>query len=106
MTDCLVVTTSVPDTAIAKILAHKLLKEKLAACISITPPMTSVYVWQGEIREEQEYLLVIKTQTSHYDRVARLLRTEHPYELPEIIATDITHGLPEYLGWIKESTQE
>jgi periplasmic divalent cation tolerance protein len=106
MTDCLVVTTSVPDTAIAKILAQKLLKEKLAACISITSPMTSVYVWQGEIREEQEHLLVIKTQTLHYERVAELIRTEHPYELPEIIATDITHGLPEYLGWIKESTQK
>lgn len=98
--------TTLPDQDTARSLACRLLKEKLAACVNVMPAMTSIYLWKGEVREETECLLMIKTRQACYGRVETLLRAEHPYELPEIMATDITHGLPDYLGWIKESTQE
>lgn len=106
MTDCLLVMTTTPDAAVAKCLAHKLLENKLAACVSLMPAMTSLYHWQGDIHESTEHLLLIKTQTMHYQAIETFLLTNHPYDLPEIIATTITQGLPAYLGWIKESTQE
>ena len=106
MTDCLLVMTALPDMESARNIAHRLLDQKLAACISVMPAMTSIYVWNGEVCESGEYLLLIKTSVPRYSTLESFLREQHPYELPEIIATEITHGLPDYLGWINESTQE
>ena len=106
MTDCLLIMTSLPDQDTARSLAHRLLEEKLAACINVMPPMTSIYQWKGEVCEDSEYLLLIKTRQACYAQVETLIRAHHPYQLPEIIATGISHGLPDYLGWIEESTQE
>ncbi len=47
-----------------------------------------------------EHLLLIKSQTRHYPAIQDRLRALHPYELPEIIAVSITHGLPDYLAWL------
>lgn len=98
--------TTLPDMETARNIAHRLLEQNFAACISILPAMTSVYVWNGEVCESNEHLLLIKTTTTQYEKIEVLLRTQHPYDLPEIIATEITQGLPEYLRWINESTQE
>lgn len=106
MTDCLLVMTTLPDQDAARSLARRLLEEKLAACINVMPTMTSVYEWKGQVCEDSECLLLIKTTQACYRRLEASLQAQHPYELPEIIATDITHGLPAYLGWIKKSTQE
>lgn len=106
MTDCLLVMTTLPDLENARQLAGRLLQQKLAACISVLPPATSFYVWEGRVHEETEQLLLIKTHQQHYDRLEAVIRAEHPYELPEIIATGIVRGLPDYLRWIEESTQE
>lgn len=106
MTDCLLVMTTLPDQDTARSLARKLLEERLAACINILPAMLSLYVWQGQTCEAQECLLLIKTQQRRYPQLATWLRTQHPYELPEIIALSLQDGLPEYLEWIIKSTQE
>lgn len=106
MTDCLLVMTTLPDLESARNLAHRLLESRLAACISILPSMTSIYVWDGKICENSEHLLWVKTQTARYAELEAWLHSQHPYSLPEIIAIPLTHGLPEYLGWIKERTQE
>lgn len=106
MTDCLLVTTTLQDLDTAKDIAKQLLEKKLAACINIYPAVTSLYHWDGELCESVEHLLQIKTRQTLYGQVEHLLRAKHPYILPEIIAVDISHGLPDYLEWIKESTQE
>lgn len=98
--------TTLPDMETARNIAHRLLDQKLAACISVIPAVTSIYVWNGEVCESGEHLLLIKTTSACYGKVETLLRKQHPYDLPEIIATEITQGLPDYLGWINESTQE
>lgn len=105
MTDYLVMITTVSDMAVAKLLAHRLLDAKMAACVNVIPSVTSVYLWQGEVCETQECQLFIKIHNSLYEQASILLRTIHPYQLPEIIAIPIAAGLPEYLGWIKESIQ-
>ncbi|MCF7987786.1 MAG: divalent-cation tolerance protein CutA [Methylovulum sp.] len=89
-----------PDKDTAKKLAHLLVSKKLAACVNILPGMTSVYTWENQIESTQEHLLMIKTNKDHYAALETLLFKHHPYEVPEIIAVPIAHGLPEYLDWI------
>jgi periplasmic divalent cation tolerance protein len=89
-----------PDQASAEKLAHQLVTEKLAACVNILPNLTSIYQWQGNIETANEYLLMIKTKVDQYQAIENWIKANHPYELPEIIAVSIEHGLPEYLQWI------
>jgi periplasmic divalent cation tolerance protein len=81
-------------------LAKQLVTEKLAACVNILPNLTSIYQWQGNIETANEYLLMIKTKVDQYQAIENWIKANHPYELPEIIAVSIEHGLPEYLQWI------
>lgn len=100
----LVITTS-PSQEQAKTLAHKLVKAKLAACVQISQAVTSVYEWQGQVCEEQEFTLHIKCLALHYTAIEQLLSKHHPYDVPELIALPVTQGLPAYFDWIKETTQ-
>jgi periplasmic divalent cation tolerance protein len=105
MSEPLLVLTTMPDEAGAKMLARKLVSEKMAACINLLPQMTSIYEWKGASEEGTEHLLLIKSTAEAYPRLEAAIREIHPYELPEIIATPISHGLPDYLNWIVERTQ-
>jgi len=84
--------------SVAKILAGK----KLSACVQISGPVTSIYRWKGKIEKSKEWLCVIKTRRSLYKSMEKAIKSVHPYELPEIIATPIIEGSKEYLGWIQK----
>ncbi|MCL1145524.1 divalent-cation tolerance protein CutA [Shewanella marinintestina] len=101
----LLVITTCPSAEHAKNLARELVKNKLAACVQISQAITSVYEWQGELCEEQEFNLQIKCLAQHYSAIEHTLSTLHPYDVPELIAVPITQGLPAYFDWIKETTQ-
>ena len=92
--------TTLPDEEAAAKLARGLVEEHLAACVNILPPCRSVYRWQGAVQDEAEVLIVIKTTTERYPALETYIRQKHPYELPEIVAVQIAHGLPAYLDWL------
>ena len=92
-----------PSLALGRKLAALLLKKKLAACVSISSPCESHYVWQGAREKSKEFLLLIKTKRSFFTRLERALRANHPYEVPEIIAVPITAGSKPYLNWLSQS---
>ena len=99
-----IVLTTLGADADAAALARTLIDERLAACVNILPPMTSVYRWQGKVEQDREQQMVIKTAS---DRVAALqarLRQLHPYELPEFLVLDAT-GSEAYLAWVGESAE-
>ena len=100
----LLILTNLPDEASAQELATALVAKRLAACVNILAPCRSVYRWQGEIQNAQEIPLLIKTTTVRYAALEAAIRARHPYELPEIVAVPIAHGLPEYLSWIAAET--
>ncbi len=104
MPDNLLVYCTCPNRETALELARPLVEQGLAACVGIGAPQTSVYFWKGGLEMEQECLLTIKTSASRYQDLEDTLRTRHPYELPEIIAVPIQHGLPEYLQWVEQCT--
>ena len=88
----------------AQSIATPLVKEGLAACISIVPIVKSLYVWKGEFCQEQESLLLIKTSSKSWPNLEKRIKSLHSYSVPEIIAMPIESGNPEYLDWIDQIT--
>ncbi len=89
----------------ARKIAAQLVEERLAACVQIVGPITSLYRWQGAVEEEKEFLLLIKSTEDLVPRIAELLDRIHPYEVPELIATPIVDGSAAYLGWLQDNLQ-
>ena len=89
----------------AQKIAKALVQSKLAACVNIIPETTSIYEWKGEICEEKELLLVIKTTPARLDKLKATLEELHPYEVPELVVCPIVDGLPDYLSWVFEHTK-
>jgi len=82
-----------------------LVEEKLVACVNMIPRIRSVYWWKGEVCNEEEILMIMKTRSDLFPALRDRVRALHSYEVPEIIAFPIEQGLPEYLSWIAESTE-
>jgi periplasmic divalent cation tolerance protein len=80
-----------------------LLERKKAACVNIIPGINSCYWWEGKIEKEQENLIIVKTTRALFDEVVRLVKENHSYKVPEIIALPIIGGNPDYLKWINET---
>ncbi|HZO00707.1 MAG TPA: divalent-cation tolerance protein CutA [Burkholderiales bacterium] len=101
----LLVLTNVPDRPTAEKLADMLVEKQLAACVNILAPCRSVYRWKGAVQHDEEHPMLIKTTQECYAALEQALRGGHPYELPEIIAVPIEHGLPAYLDWVAAETK-
>lgn len=101
----LLVLTTLPDQDSAAKLARHLVESRLAACVNILAPCRSVYQWQGGLQEDEEFPLIIKTTGERYSDLETLLRRQHPYELPEIVALPVEGGLPAYLDWVTDQTR-
>lgn len=78
--------------------------EHLAACAQLAGPVTSVYRWKGTVETATEWQIWLKTSSPHVEPLIALIRREHSYDVPEIIATPITAGNPDYLQWIADET--
>jgi periplasmic divalent cation tolerance protein len=78
--------------------------ERLAACASILPRITSVYWWKGELCEEQEYLVILKTRSALFNALQARIRALHSYETPEIVAFPVAQGFEDYLRWVVKET--
>ena len=101
----IVVLTTLPTRAKARRMATLVLKEKMAACVNLVGPAESFFWWQGKVDQAKEYLLLIKTRTSHFVRIQKFLEKHHPYSVPEIVALPIQKGNTSYLSWLEESVR-
>jgi periplasmic divalent cation tolerance protein len=100
-----IVISTVDNEDAARSLAAGAVAANLGACAQIVGPITSVYRWDGAVRTDTEWRIEIKTAA---DRVAALvdhITANHSYETPEVVATPITGGSPEYLAWVVEETR-
>jgi periplasmic divalent cation tolerance protein len=105
MTDSVLLTfCTCPDESIGVSIAETLVGEGLAACVNLLPGVRSIYSWQGKLQHDAEVMLLIKSTASGFADLAARLRELHPYDLPEIIAISISHGLTDYLNWVTTCT--
>jgi periplasmic divalent cation tolerance protein len=100
----LIVITNVPDRDVALRIAHALVERKLAACVNILAECASVYRWKDRLETATEVPLLIKTRAVIYEEVEAVIKSLHPYELPEIVAVPVGRGLPAYLEWVENQT--
>lgn len=98
--EIIMVFTNVPDQACATRMADALIKAQLAACVNILSPCLSVYTWQNQTEHSTEIPVIIKTHRRLYSKIESMILSMHPYELPEIIALNVSGGLPQYLQWL------
>jgi periplasmic divalent cation tolerance protein len=103
MSDCVQVTTTLPDEQSAERIAVSLVEERLAACAQVLGPVSSTYRWQEEVERAWEWYCHLKTATARLPELQRRLRELHPYEVPEIIAVPIVQGDADYLRWIEQA---
>lgn len=94
------VMTTIDAAARAEELAAVILEQRLAACCQIIGPVTSMYWWQGKLDRAEEWLLVFKSSDELYPALEQAIRARHPYECPEILATEVKHGFQGYLDWL------
>jgi len=95
-------TTDSPDRAAD--LAHAVVRQRAAACAQIDGPIRSVYWWQGELQEEEEWRVLFKAPADGYPALEAAIKAAHTYDTPEIIAAPITHASTEYLAWLDTET--
>lgn len=105
MSDYNVIFCTVPSKDDGKKIGNNLVKNRLAACVNIISGLTSIYEWKGELCEDSECLLIIKSRQELFEKIKEEIFSNHPYELPEIVSLPINDGLEPYLDWIKENTK-
>ena len=95
--------TAPPDKAAD--LARTLVQEQLVACANIISGVRSIYAWEGNISDDGESLMMMKTRASLLEAVRHRVIQLHPYNVPEVIALSIIDGHAPYLQWISDSTK-
>jgi periplasmic divalent cation tolerance protein len=104
MSDLIVAFVTTNTEKEATSIAQKLVEQKLAACVNIAPNIRSVYEWEGEIHDEQEHLLIIKSLKTKVDKLKEFIEKNHSYEVPEFIVVEVGDALPDYLQWVRDVT--
>lgn len=98
-----VVMTTVGTDELARTICRSVVEAGLVACAQLVP-IGSVYRWQGEVVEDTEVLVLLKTRRERVGELTEALRARHPYEVPEIVELPVVGGWPAYLRWIDEQT--
>jgi periplasmic divalent cation tolerance protein len=104
--ETMVVLTTCGTDEDAKTLARTLVEQRLAACVNAMGRVTSTYRWKGEVQQEQETLLIIKTTAPRLAALEQTIREHSKYELPEFIVLPVQAGSTDYLAWVRESVAE
>ncbi len=102
--DAVVVLTSVATADAAATLVRALLDRRLIACGTILPAARSLYRWEGEVADEAEVVVLLKTRRERLGSLKRAFDELHPFEVPELIAIGVEDGSRAYLAWLGAET--
>lgn len=100
--ELIIIICTFPDLHTARDAADVLLENKLAACVSITAPLESHFIWQGKVEHAEEYMMLIKTEQVHFYKIQETITAMHPYDVPELVALSASASAP-YLAWLRSS---
>ncbi|HEB31557.1 MAG TPA: divalent-cation tolerance protein CutA [Spirochaetes bacterium] len=104
MSDYIQITTTTENKEQAVVIAEKLVKLRLAACVQISGPVKSIFWWKNKVEKADEWICTAKSKSNLYKKIEKTILEIHPYEVPEIIAVPIVNGSNEYLKWIDEES--
>ena len=96
--------STAPDAEQAARIARVLVDERLIACANLVPGLVSIYRWQGQVQEDGEVLLLMKTRRSLVRRLKERLPQLHPYQVPELVVAPVMDGLEPYCRWVLDET--
>lgn len=96
----LVAITALGNEADARALVTALVQDRIIACGTLLGNARSIYHWEGSIREESEVVVLLKTDAAKWDALRAAVERHHPYDVPELLALPVTHGLERYLSWL------
>jgi len=100
-----VILCTCPDKKNARDIAQHLVENKLAACVKIVPEVESFYFWQDAVQHDSEVQLLIKSKRTLFDEINAAICSKHSYDVPEVVAIDITQGNAAYLDWLTQSVR-
>ncbi len=103
MTEARVVMVTVPDGNTGEQLVRTLLEERLVACGNLIAGVRSIYRWKGEVCQDPEVIVILKTTASALSRLTERVVALHPYDCPEVLAIPVEGGFSAYLAWITEN---
>lgn len=101
---CAVVTTTDSAEA-AEELAKGIVAARVGACVQIVGPIRSFYQWEGEVQDDQEWQLWVKTAADRLDALTEHIKKHHSYDVPEIVALPVLGGNGDYLQWVTDETR-
>ena len=96
----LVVLTTLASDADARALVTALVAARLVACGTLLPGARSIYRWEGQVKEEAEVVVLLKTDVSKWAALCAAVTERHPYRVPELLALPVERGLERYLAWV------
>jgi len=96
----LVAITSLANEADARALVTALVEDRVIACGTLLPGARSIFRWEGRVGEESEVVVLLKTDASRWDALRAAVERRHPYQVPELLALPVLHGLERYLSWL------
>jgi periplasmic divalent cation tolerance protein len=106
MTDYIQIITTMDSKNIAQKIADTLVEKKLAACVQISSPIQSTYLWKDDLESSIEYMCMIKTRKDLFDKVEETIINLHNYDVPEILAVPIIMGHKPYIEWLEEELKD
>jgi periplasmic divalent cation tolerance protein len=99
-TQALLVLTTLGSADEARNFVTGLVADRLVACGTVLAKGASIYWWEGAITEEEEVVVLLKTDASKWEELSAAVEERHPYEVPELLAVPVEHGLERYLSWL------
>jgi len=103
MTETLLALSTFANEEDAARVVRVLVEERLIACGNLVPGVRSLYRWQGQVQDEREVLVLMKTRKQDWAALMSRLHELHPYQVPELVAVRIAAGAPKYLAWLDEA---
>jgi periplasmic divalent cation tolerance protein len=101
---CAVVTTTDSAEAAGE-LGRGIVDARLGACVQIVGPIRSIYQWEGEVQNEQEWQCWIKTSADRLDALTEYIKKHHSYDVPEVVVLPVVGGSADYLSWVTNETR-
>lgn len=98
--------STTPSRELAVEIGRALVEKSLVACAQVSGPITSIYQWQGEVCQEEEYRLVLKFPAAREGAVRDALSALHPYDTPQWVVTNADAGSADYAAWVHDSQRE